>query len=373
MSRTLYRIPVTTASHGSAAGYEILVAPSVWGSLPSVIERCCLAHRYAVITDHHVAELYGSRLLRALHSAGHRADIFVFPAGEEQKTVRTWEAISDAMLEAGMGRDTAVVALGGGVAGDIAGFVAATHMRGVPVVQVPTTLLAMIDASVGGKTGVNAARGKNLLGAFHPPRAVIVDPEVLRTLPVEHLRRGLAEAVKHGAIADAEHLADIEATADALLLADPEALGRVIVRSVEIKAGFVGRDERENGPRKALNFGHTIGHALESLSGYRLMHGEAVAMGMVAEARIGEQCGVTEPGTAQRLRGVLCGLGLPTAIPPEVSVSAVLEHTRSDKKARNGRVEYTLIRRIGVVNEAGERWAHPVADETVRAALCTTQ
>jgi 3-dehydroquinate synthase len=372
VSRPLYRIPVPQSVSGTN-GYEIVVGAGIWRSLPGLIERYCLAHRYAVVTDHQVAELYGSRLLRAMHGAGHRTDIYAFPAGEEQKTRATWGAITDAMLEAGLGRDTALVALGGGVAGDLGGFVAATYLRGIPVVQLPTTLLAMIDASVGGKTGVNTPAGKNLVGAFWPPRVVVVDPEVLTTLPAAQLRSGLAEAVKHGAIADAAYLDGLATRREELRAVDPEALCELVVRSVEIKVEFVTRDEREAGPRKALNFGHTIGHALEALSGYRMLHGEAVAIGMVAEARIGERCGITEPGVAEALRSVLGSLDLPTALPQDVSVERVIELTRTDKKGRKGRTEYVLLSRLGAVDPAGERWAHPIADEVVREALSATR
>jgi 3-dehydroquinate synthase len=372
MSRSLYRIPVTTGAATSRA-YEIVVGAGIWRSLPALIEKACLAHRYAVITDHRVAELYGSRLLRALHGAGHRTDIFAFPAGEEQKTRETWSAITDAMLEAGLGRDTAVIALGGGVPGDLGAFVASTYMRGLPVVQVPTTLLAMIDASVGGKTAVNTALGKNLVGSFWPPRLVVVDPEVLATLPDAELRAGLAEAVKHAAIADATYLDTISGRVDELLAAEPEAICELVVRSVEIKSEFVMRDEREAGPRKALNFGHTVAHALEAASGYRLLHGEAVAIGMVAEARIGERCGITEPGAAEALRTVLASLGLPTALPQEFGIDRLLGLMQTDKKSRNGRIEYVLLSRLGAMDAANERWSHPVADEVVREALSATR
>lgn len=366
----MHRIPVSIPRAAASPGYEVMVGAGVWASLPSMVARRCPAHRYAVITDHTVAELYAARLFRTLHGAGHRTDVFAFPAGEDHKTRETWAEISDAMTEAGIGRDSVVVALGGGVPGDLAGFVAATYMRGLPWVQVPTTLLAMIDASVGGKTGVDTTVGKNLIGAFHQPRLVAIDPELLRTLPAEHLRSGLAEAVKHGAIADAEYLAGIESSTEALLLGDPDALTRLIVRSVEIKAETVARDEREAGPRKLLNFGHTIGHAVEAESGYRLLHGEAVAIGMVAEARIGERVGATQRGTAERLRGVLGRIGLPTSIPPDLPVEAVLERARSDKKARAGRTEYALIAGIGTAAVGPEgQWGRAVADETVREVL----
>jgi 3-dehydroquinate synthase len=372
VSRPLYRIPVSTGG-GAGHGYEIVVGAGIGRSLPALIEKACLAHRYAVITDDRVAELYGSRLLRAMHGAGHRTDIFVFDAGEAQKSRETWAAISDAMLDAGLGRDSAVIAMGGGVPGDLGAFVAATYMRGLPVVQVPTTLLAMIDASVGGKAGVNTAAGKNLVGAFWPPRLVVIDPEVLATLPAEHLRTGLAEAVKHGAIADRDYFAGIRARASALVQGDAEPICELVVRSVEIKGDFVTRDERETGPRRALNFGHTIGHALEAATDYRVLHGDAVAIGMVAEARLGELCEITEPGTAEALRATLVALGLPTALPHDHAIDRIVELAGRDKKNRSGRTEFALLSRIGAVDQAGDRWSHPVADEVVREALSATR
>ncbi|HEU0015234.1 MAG TPA: 3-dehydroquinate synthase [Longimicrobium sp.] len=366
---TPHRVKVSLPEARSR-GYEVLVGPGLFASLASILSRFCPAHRYAVVTDDRVAELYAVRLSRMLHAAGHRTDVFAFTSGEERKTRDTWALVSDAMLEAGCGRDTAVIAFGGGVPGDLGGFVAATYMRGLPLVQVPTSLLAMIDASVGGKTGVDTPAGKNLVGVFHQPRCVIVDPELLHSLPESHLRAGLAEAVKHGAIADAEYLDWIEECADSLLGGDPQALSRLIMRSVEIKAEIVAEDEKENGRRKLLNFGHTIGHAVETVSDYTLLHGEAVAIGLVEEARVGERCGVTASGTAQRLRRVLTRLGLPTSLPFDFNAQDVVGRTRSDKKAREGRVEYSLIESIGVPHVGqGGRWGYPVPDETVMDVL----
>ena len=363
--KTVHRVGVVAG----AGQYEVMIGPGLWDTLPSVISRTCPAHRYALITDSGVAPAYAARLADALQAHGHPAQVFVFPAGESSKTRDTWGRVSDGMQESGMGRDSAVVTVGGGVPGDLGGFVAATYMRGIPWVQVPTSLLAMVDASVGGKTGVDTPAGKNLIGAFHPPRGVFADPEVLRTLSPEHLRAGLAEAVKHGAIADAAHFGWIEQNRGALLGGDPEALTELVVRSVEIKAQVVSSDEREAGPRKILNFGHTIGHAVESASGYRLLHGEAVAIGMVAEARIGEQVGVTAPGTAEQLRMVLSSIALPTAVPEEISAEAVLAAARTDKKAREGQAEYVLLTGIGSADAAGGRWARAVPDALVREVL----
>lgn len=371
MTTAPHRISVSlNGASSSSSGYEILVGSGLFASLPSILSRFCPAHRYAVITDDRVAELYALKLTRALHSAGHKVDVFAFSSGEAHKTRETWAAISDAMLEAGIGRDAALIAFGGGVPGDLGGFVAATYMRGLPLVQVPTSLLAMIDASVGGKTGVDTPAGKNLVGAFHQPRAVVIDPDLLQTLPDAHLRAGLAEAVKHGAISDGEYLSWIESCAAELLAGDTETLARLIMRSVEIKADVVSNDEKEAGPRKLLNFGHTVGHAVEALSGYSLLHGEAVSIGMVEEARIGERMGVTAPGTSARLRKVLGRLGLPTSVPLELDAARVVEWTRTDKKARNGRVEYALIEAPGTGSPGPHgRWGHPVADELAAEVL----
>ncbi|CAN5881073.1 3-dehydroquinate synthase [soil metagenome] len=363
--KALHRIPVAAG----AGRYEVVVGPGVWDALPAIIAQSCPAHRYAVITDSGVAPTYAARLVHALRAAAQQAEVFAFPAGEAFKTREQWASVTDAMLLAGHGRDTAVAVVGGGVPGDLGGFVAATYMRGLPWVQVPTTLLAMVDASVGGKTAVDTPSGKNLVGVFHPPRAVIADPETLRTLPREHLRAGLAEAVKHGAIADGEHFAWIGRFADRLLSADAETMTELVARSVEIKAEVVSRDEREAGPRKALNFGHTIGHAVEAASGFRLLHGEAVAIGMVAEARLGERLGVSAPGTAERLRSLLASLELPTSLPPEITPTEVIGWTRTDKKSREGRAEYVLLARIGIVDAAGGRWGHAVPDALVHQVL----
>ena len=240
---------------------------------------------------------------------GRRAHL---PAGRASKTREQWARLTDALLEQGFGRDSGIVALGGGVAGDLAGFVAATYMRGLPYVQVPTTLLAMLDASVGGKTGVDTPQGKNLIGAFHPPAAVIADPLVLGTLPERDFRGGMAEAVKHGLIADAAYFAWMERNADALLRRDQAALTRLVRRSVEIKAEVVSGDEREAGRRAILNAGHTVAHALEHATAYALPHGEAVALGLVAECALAERSAWRPTGVRRSgCRPCSTRLGLP--------------------------------------------------------------
>jgi 3-dehydroquinate synthase len=326
--------------------YEVHVGTGLLDRAAQIIRTSAPAHRYAIISDENVAPRYAARVRDAVGAA--RTELFTIPAGESQKTRAQWSSLTDAMLRAAFGRDAAILALGGGVVGDLAGFVAATYMRGIPFVQLPTTLLAMIDASIGGKTGVDTPAGKNLVGAFHRPRAVIVDPSVLATLPPNHLRAGLAEAIKHGAIADAAYFVEIENIVPSLL-ADPDddAMRAIILRSIEIKAGIVLQDEREGGIRRTLNFGHTLGHAIESESGYSLLHGEAVAIGMVLESRLGERLGITAPGTALRVREVVDRAGLPHAVPADLDPNRILAATRSDKKVRAGAVEYALISEIG--------------------------
>jgi 3-dehydroquinate synthase len=276
------------------------------------------------------------------------------------------------MLSRGCGRDTTVVALGGGVIGDLAGFVAATFMRGVPVVQVPTTLVAMIDAAIGGKTGVDTSAGKNLVGAFHPPAAVIVDPTVLGTLPAEHLRAGLAEALKHGVVADAAYF-DRTVSALPVCLSARGALApemaALIAGSIAIKTAIVASDAREDGRRKVLNFGHTIGHAVEAATDYGLLHGEAVAIGMAIESHLAERASIARSGLTDVVCDALRVAGLPSRLPGSVQPSDIVARTHVDKKARSGVVEYALPRSLGEMAGAESGWAVPLTDSFVTAAL----
>ncbi|MBI4545925.1 MAG: 3-dehydroquinate synthase [Gemmatimonadetes bacterium] len=353
-----------------ARGYDVWLGPGALGELPSLLPDVAPAARYAILADANVARLLAPRVRASLEAAGLTADLLEFPAGEAHKTRATWAELTDALLARGMGRDGCIIALGGGVTGDLAGFVAATYMRGIPVVQVPTTLVAMLDAAIGGKTGVDAPGGKNLVGAFHQPRAVLIDPEVLATLPDMELRSGLAEAVKHGAIADADYLRRTGEAAPRLLARDAAALVELVRRSLEIKADFVARDPLESGPRKALNFGHTLGHALEALSGYGLAHGYAVAAGMVAEAELGEAAGISQAGTAAALRHVLGALGLPGGWPTGFDPAVAVRQARLDKKARQARTRYTLLARPGAVARAADGdWSVPLEDAWVVQVL----
>ena len=346
----------------------MIVSAGLLDRAGELVRQAAPAHRYAIITDEIVGPLYASRVVESFADA--RVDVLTIPTGERHKTRESWSRLTDELLAAGFGRDTTIVALGGGVVGDLAGFVAATFMRGVPVVQLPTTLLAMIDSSVGGKTGVDTPAGKNLVGAFHPPSLVLSDPSALATLPPEQLRSGLAEAIKHGVIADERYFERVVADLPTLLAqpSGPEMLG-LISRSVEIKADVVARDEREGGLRKTLNFGHTLGHAIESESGYRLLHGEAVAIGMVLESVLAERAGVAEAGTARRVRDAVERAGLPASRPEQMNADRVLAATRSDKKARRGTAEFALPRRVGAMAGEETNWAVRIDEDAVLAVL----
>jgi 3-dehydroquinate synthase len=346
--------------------YDVIVRPGVLDELHSFLPP---ASRYVVITDHHVAPLHGARVLDALRGHGLTADLLDFTAGEANKTRSTWTQLTDRLLGLGAGRDACVIALGGGVVGDLACLVAATYMRGLPVVQVPTTLLAMVDAAVGGKTGVDVEHGKNLVGVFHHPHAVIADPLVLNTLPPQQLRAGLAEAVKHGAILDAAHFDWIHDNAQRLLSLDPEAVSALVTRSVELKGSVVAEDPREHGRRVLLNFGHTVGHALELCSGYTLLHGFAVAAGLRAEARAGELAGITADGTADRVTSLLRACELPLSV-PGLDADRVLDGMRMDKKTRAAAQRVVLLAVIGRCARTDDgKWTHALPRHVLRQAV----
>lgn len=336
----------------------------------AIIREVAPAHRYALITDSNVGPLYAEKVRNQLEKDS--AEVLTIPAGESNKTRESWARLTDQMLAKKFGRDSVVIALGGGVVGDLAGFVAATFMRGIPVVQIPTTLVAMVDASIGGKTAVDTPAGKNLVGAFHPPAAVLVDPQLLVTLPLREMRAGFAEIVKHGVIADDVYLREVASGASEMLSAGGSASDRMlslIVRSVEIKAEIVSRDEREEGLRKTLNFGHTIGHAIELVSGYSLLHGEAVAIGMALEGRLAEQIGVAEAGTAATIVKALQSAGLPTDLPTGFQPEEVIEAMKADKKGKSGKTRFALPLRVGAMAGAETGWSVQVGDDQLREVL----
>src|SRR5690606_28959654 len=334
-----------TVEVGGAAPYRISIGPGLLAD--GALLAATLRGRHALLaSDAHVAPLYADRVEAALQAArpGLRVARHVIDAGEAEKTLANFAATIDALAALGATRDACVVALGGGVVGDLAGFAAACWMRGIDVVQLPTTLLAMVDSSVGGKTAVDIPQGKNLVGAFHPPRAVVADTATLRTLPPRELRAGLAEVIKYGAIVDAGFLHWLNAHCDALLAGDDAALAEAIARSCAHKAAITERDPFERGERALLNFGHTFGHAIEAEQGYAdgLNHGEAVAVGMLLAARLSAALGLAASADADALRELLRRFGLPVTIPAGLAPEALLARMRLDKKAQASGLRFIL-------------------------------
>jgi 3-dehydroquinate synthase len=356
--------PITVEQ--SRATYPVFVEPGILDRLDEKLRELLGERPVALVTDSTVHAHYLAGRLGRVTWTGVTLTI---PAGESSKTRETWAQLTDELLARGFGRDSGLCGLGGGVVGDLTGFVAATYMRGVPYVLVPTTLLAMLDASIGGKTGVNAPQGKNLIGAFHPPAGVIGDPRTLLTLPDREYRGGLAEAVKHGLIADAEYFSWIEAHVDDLQQREAGALSSLVRRSVGIKAEIVSEDERESGRRAILNAGHTIAHALEQSSHYRLNHGEAVALGLIAECAIAERLGVAPRGLRAQVTDLLGRLGLPTHLREKPDQGSLLEIMTMDKKNRLGRVHMALLSKLGAVHREGKQWTTAVAVEEIAAGL----
>lgn len=322
--------------------YDVRVEAGGLEQIGEIFGRMGLRQPF-LVSDGHVAPLYAESVTQSLRGAGLEAHMLVLPAGEEYKTLQSVQRLWQGFLQAGLDRHSTVLALGGGVIGDLAGFAAATFMRGVPWVNLPTTLLAMADASLGGKTGFDLPEGKNLIGAFHPPKLVLADPQVLVTLPEGEFRAGLAEIVKHGVIADAELFALCEQGLEAVRA----QMAKVIDAAMAVKIEIIETDPFERGPRAFLNFGHTVGHAIEQASGFRLRHGEAVAIGMVVEARLAERLRVAERGLAESIESALRALGLPVHLPAGMNRTDLLAAMQVDKK-KEGRVyRFALPRRIG--------------------------
>ena len=359
--------------------YPVYIAPGALADLPEIVAAHCGARAVALITDTTVGRQYeawesgsnsawsmGGDRPRSAHEWATRLSV---SPGEKFKTRDTWASLTDALLDAGFGRDSALIGLGGGVIGDLTGFVAATYQRGIPFVLVPTTLLAMLDASVGGKTGVDTPQGKNLIGAFHPPVAVVADPATLRSLSDAEYRSGLTEAVKHGFITDAGYLAWIEAGTTALLARDLATLEVLIRRSVEIKAGVVASDEREAGTRAMLNAGHTVAHALEQVSGYQLLHGEAVGLGLIAECVMAGRAGILPSGADQRIASLLSRLGLPVRVPFRTRAEPIRHAMGRDKKNLAGEIRFAVPLEFGKMGPRNGSWTVGFDESTIDAGL----
>lgn len=355
---------------GDAREYEVVIGIALPGEVADDLLRNYEVPRWAVITDENVAPLYGKPLTESLREAGAKADCLVFPAGEAAKTRGTVGQLQDRLVELGHGRDSWIVAVGGGVVGDVAGFVAATLFRGVPYVQVPTTLLAMVDSSVGGKTGVDTEAGKNLVGAFLQPRRVLVDVVALDSLSEPEIAAGMAEVIKYGVILDAALFTHLESTLlDEALAGSEQALEHVVARSCYLKADVVAADETETGYRQILNFGHTVAHAIEAVLGYRIRHGEAVAIGMVAEARLARRRVNAPEGLAERIAALCRRAGLPTELPEQCSVDTVVEAAFRDKKVRRGGLRCALPAGLGIMGHRKYEYGIPVEADELAAAL----
>jgi shikimate kinase/3-dehydroquinate synthase len=343
--------------------YGVEIASGSLTSLGNAVAQVVRARQAVLVTVPPVGRRYAAKALRSLRGAGFAVARIDVPDGDASKNLRQVARIYERLLARGADRDSVLVALGGGMTGDLTGFAAATFLRGIPFVQVPTSLLAMVDASVGGKTGVNLPEGKNLVGAFHQPRLVWIDLDTLRSLPARERAAGFAEVIKKAAIWDADLFATLERDADALQALEPGPLAAVVERAVCIKAEVVSRDERENDLRMLLNFGHTLGHAIEALLRYRgLLHGEAVAIGMVFAARRSEALGHAPAGTADRLEALCRRFGLPTEI-PQFPRSAYLAALRVDKKTRDARIRFVVLEGIGCARTV------PLRAEELAAAL----
>ena len=341
----------------AAEGYTVLAQAGVRHDAGERLRAAGLAGPVALVSDTTVAALHADAVQASLEAAGYRVARLTFPPGEAHKTMATVQRLWEGFLQAGLERGSTVVALGGGVVGDLAGFAAATYMRGIAWVNLPTSLLAMVDAGLGGKTGADLPAGKNLVGAFHPPRLVLADPQVLATLPEEEFRNGMAEVVKHGVIGD-------PALFDRARSGARAALTAAVAQAMAVKIRIIEADPYERGPRAALNLGHTIGHGVEAASGFSLRHGEAVAIGMVAEARLAARLGLAAPALADEIAAALQAWRLPTAIPAGLSAEAIWQAMRHDKKKAGGRLRFALPVRLGEV-----RVGVPVPEDDIRQVL----
>ena len=331
-----------------ANSYDICVGRNILDRAGLIMAKNNWASRYVVISDSKVAALHGERVLSGLRETGLRVELVEFAPGESSKTMDTLLQIAGKLMDLGVDRKCALIALGGGVVGDMTGFIASIYMRSIPYIQMPTSLLAMVDAAIGGKTGIDLALGKNMLGTFYQPKAVFIDTDFLATLPEAEFRTGLSEVIKYGIIDDLELFNTLEKSAAALIKRDPDLLDRLIARAGRIKKGIVEIDENERGLRRILNFGHTLGHAIEAESGYTVTHGEAVSVGMVGGALLSQKMKYLQASERQRIETLIESAGLPTRIPKELRSDGILSRIRMDKKKDGSKVHFVLIKKIGV-------------------------
>ncbi len=343
-------MPQTVHINLDDRSYDIRIQSGILTGCGKLIAESTTARRCMLITNEVVKQWYLEPTLESLKSAGFTVTPYILPDGEEVKSLKYLELIYHAMLDAHLDRHCCVVALGGGVVGDLAGFAAATFMRGIEFIQIPTTLLAQVDSSVGGKTGINLREGKNLVGAFYQPKLVVIDPDVLSTLEQRQLRAGFAEVIKYGIIYDADFFAYLETHVGRIFKLDPACIAHIIALSCTIKARVVEQDERESGLRAILNFGHTVGHAIEAITGYgRFVHGEAVAIGMAVAGSLAVEVLGFEPFSVKRLVALMKKSGLPCTVPSDISTNEIIDYMGRDKKVKDNVIRFVLPDEIGRV------------------------
>jgi 3-dehydroquinate synthase len=328
--------------------YDIRIGKDILDRITLLIAKNHKAGRYAVITDDCVGGLYGKKFLAALKELGPNASLIDFPAGESSKNIKTVTDIAGKLMESGADRETCLIALGGGVVGDVAGFVASIFMRGVPYIQIPTTLVAQVDSSIGGKTGVDLSQGKNLLGTFYQPSAVFANLSFLDTLPEKEFNNGLAEIIKYGIIDDEKMFRALEDNIEAVKSNDSKLMPGLVENCCQIKKSVVEIDEKEHGLRRILNYGHTIGHSLEAISRYSITHGEGVALGMIAAARISDKMGYLKNNESERIEALISQAGLPVRIPKSLSGEKIIAQLKMDKKKKGDVIHFVLLKKIGM-------------------------
>jgi len=337
-----------TLDRKTVNSYEIVIGRNILDRIGLIMARGNWAKRYFILSDRNVAALHGKAVHDTLANMGLDPELIEVPSGEAAKSIQTCLEVVERLIQAGADRTSALIALGGGVVGDITGFIASTYMRGIPYIQVPTTLLSQVDSSIGGKTAIDLPTGKNLMGSFHQPKAVFIDLSFLQTLPEREFKSGLAEMVKCGIIDDPALFATLESGADEIARRDMDFLEKVIARTCQIKKGMVEMDETDKGLRRYLNFGHTIGHAIEAESNYSLSHGESVSVGMLAAAFLSERMNYLPSSERERIAAMVAALGLPHLVPRGSSTEGILSRLKVDKKKSGEKVNFVLLKRLGM-------------------------